>query len=50
MPSHILVRRHPWAAGLVYVVVGGPEHGRTLTLADYARLVDSGVPVVRCLT
>lgn len=48
MPSYIEVRRGTF--GLVYVVVGGPEHGRALTLADYARLVDSGVPVVRCLT
>jgi hypothetical protein len=47
MPSHILVRRHAWAGGLVYTVVGGVESGRTLTAAQYAAYVDAGVPVVR---
>jgi hypothetical protein len=50
MPSHILVRRHAWAGGLVYTIVGGPDAGRTLSLADYCKLVDAGTPVVRKLT
>lgn len=47
MPSYIEVSRHPWAPGLLYRIVGGPDHGRTLSVARYCELVDAGVPVVR---
>lgn len=45
MTRYIETRRGTF--GIIYVVIGGKSHGRTLTLAEYARLVDSGVPVVR---
>lgn len=45
MTRYIETRRGTF--GIIYVVIGGKSHGRTLTLAEYDRLVDSGVPVVR---
>jgi hypothetical protein len=45
MPRYIQVKRGTF--GLIYIIRGGEESGRTLTVDRYAKLLEAGVPVVR---